>query len=132
MRALLVLIVGVTLCSCDPTGERRLQIPLAPGTTGYSTARQLAMAETIADQMAQRHGWLPEVVSSTQRDRGVLRLYTIHLGDLTMHCQLLTAPHEIQLYFTDWTSLREANEAYRRMDEFDREFHQALGQPRKV
>jgi hypothetical protein len=49
-----------------------------------------------------------------------------------MHCQLLALPNEIQLYFTGWTSLREANEAYRRMNEFDREFHQALGQPRKA
>ena len=131
MRLLLVLGLGIIVCSCDPSGERRLKIPLAPATTGYSTT-QLDIAKTVADKVAQRHDWLLEIVSPAQRKRGMLRLYTIHLGDLAMHCQLLALPNEIQLYFTGWTSLREANEAYRRMNEFDREFHQALGQPRKA
>jgi hypothetical protein len=132
LRALLILTFAIYLCSCDPTGERRFQIQLLPATTGYSTAQQLAIAETIVDKMAQQHHWLPEAVSSAQRRRGTLPLYTIHLGDSTMHCQLLALPHEIQLYFTDWSSLREANEAYRRMGQFDREFHEALAQPRKT
>jgi hypothetical protein len=128
-RAFIVLIVGGVLWSCDPVGERRLAIPLSAASAGHSTARQLGIAQRIADQMAQRHGWIRETVSAEQRARGVLRLYSIHLGDYTMHCELLSTGHEILLDFRDWTSLREANEANRRMRDFDREFHQAIGEP---
>jgi len=130
MRALVLLIICSVLCSCDPVGERRLRIPLSAAATGRSG--QISVAEGVADQMAQQHGWIREAVSSGMRARGVLRSYTIHLGDFTMHCELLSSDHEVQLYFRDWTSLREANEANRRMAEFDHKFHEALGQPQKT
>jgi hypothetical protein len=129
VRALVFLIVCSVLCSCDPVGERRLRIPLSPAAVGHSG--QVSVAKGVADQMAQEHGWTREAVSSGMRAGGVLRLYTIHLGDFTMHCELLSSEHEVQLYFKDWTSLREANEANRRMAEFDRKFHQALGSPKR-
>jgi hypothetical protein len=129
VRALVFLIVCSVLCSCDPVGERRLRIPLSAATVGHS--RQISVAEGVADEMAQQHRWIRETVSSGMRARGVLRLYTIHLGDFAMHCELVSSEHEVQLYFKDWTSLREANEANRRMAEFDRKFHEALGSPKR-
>lgn len=127
MRVFIVCLGLALFCGCDPTGERRLQIPLLPANRGHSVNEQIGIAERIADQMAQHHGWIRDPVSASDRASGILRLYTIHLGDFTMHCQLLHTHGAVQLYFKDWTSLREANEAYRRMDEFDRKFHQAVG-----
>jgi hypothetical protein len=131
MRALSLLIVCALGCGCDPVGERRLRIPLSAAATGRSG--QISVAESVVDEMAHEHAWIRDAVSSGRRARGVRRSYTIHLGDLTMHCELLSSSdHEVQLYFKDWTSLREANEANRRMAEFDRKFHHALGQPKKT
>jgi hypothetical protein len=125
VRALVFLIVCSILSSCDPVGERRLRISLSAAAVGHS--RQISVAEGVADQLAQQRGWIREGISSGMRSGGVLRFYTIHLGDFTMHCELRSSEHELQLYFKDWTSLREANEANRLMAEFDRRFHEALG-----